>query len=185
MIPRILAFALTACALVVAPLTAAPQKIQVDHAASKVGFVAKATMHSFEGWIETWDLELSVPEGADLPDVVVFKGNGATMTTDHTKRDAEMHHWMEHDKLPDVEFRLTRFSGTATARVAEGDLILHGVTVPISFPITMTREGAKLTVTGDVVVDTAKFGLPQFRKFGMLSVATEVKVSFSVTGKLE
>jgi len=185
MIPRFLTFALAACALVGAPLAAAPQKLQVDHAASKVGFVAKATMHSFEGWIESWDIELSVPEGAELPDVVVFKGNGATMTTDHTKRDAEMHHWMEHDTLPDVEFRLKQFSGTATARVAEGDLVLHGVTTPISFPVTLTRDGAKLTITGDAIVDTAKFGLPQFRKFGMLSVATEVSVSFSVTGKLE
>lgn len=185
MIPRFLATFLAACVVLAAPLTAAPKKLQVDHAASKVGFVAKATMHSFEGWIAKWDLELTLPEGADLPDVVVFKGDGATMTTDHTKRDEEMHHWMEHDKIPAVEFRLTKFSGTPAARIAEGDLLLHGVTVPISFPITLARDGAKLTVTGEAVVDVTKFGLSQFRKFGMLTVATEVKVSLSVTGTLE
>ena len=182
---RLLALLLVAAAVAAAPLSAATQKLKVDHAASKVGFVAKATMHSFEGWIATWDLELSLPEGAELPDVVIFKGDGATMTTDHEKRDAEMHHWMEHESKPAVEFRLTKFSGTPAARVAEGDLVLHGVTVPVSFPVSLKREGAKLTVTGDAVVDVTKFGLAQFRKFGLLTVDTEVKVSFSVTGKLE
>jgi len=185
MIPRFLAFVLAACALIASPLAAAPQKLMVDHAASEVGFVAKATMHSVKGRIESWELELSMPEGAELPDVVVFKGDGATMTTDHKKRDEEMHHWMEHATQPAVEFRLTKFSGTAAARVAEGDLALHGVTVPVSIPVTLRREGEKLTVTGEAVVDVTKFGLPQFRKFGIMSVAPEVKVSFSVTGKLE
>lgn len=174
-----------ASALATAPLAAAPQKLLVDHAASKVAFEARATMHSFDGWIDSWDLDLRMPDGGELPDVVVFKGNGLTMTTDHKKRDEEMHHWMEHDKLPDVEFRVKSFSGTPAARVADGDLTLHGITMPISIPVTLKREGDALTVTGEVVVDTSKFGLPQFRKFGMLSVDTEVRVNFTVTGKLE
>ncbi len=182
---RTLASLAATLTIALAPLAAAPQKLQVDHTASKVEFVAKATMHSFEGWIEKWDLELSMPEGAELPDVVVFKGDGATMTTDHTKRDGEMHHWMEHEKLPAVEFRLKSFSGTSAARMAEGDLVLHGVTVPVSIPVTLKRDGAMLTISGAITVDTTKFGLPQFRKFGMLSVDPEVNVKFSVTGKLE
>jgi polyisoprenoid-binding protein YceI len=185
MIPRFLLTVLAACAFIIAPLHAASQELQVDHAASKVGFVAKATMHSFEGWIEKWDLELTVPEGAELPDVVVFKGDGATMTTDHKKRDEEMHRWMEHETKAPVVFRLTKFSGTPDARIAEGELTLHGTTTPISFPITLRRDGAKLTVTGDAVVDVTNFGLSQFRKFGMLTVDTQVKVSLSVTGTLE
>jgi polyisoprenoid-binding protein YceI len=184
MTARLLASLTAACMLAV-PTFAAPQTLQVDHAASRVGFEARATMHAFQGWIETWDLQLTMPDGAEEPDVVVFKGNGMTMTTDHRKRDVELHHWMEHAAHPDVEFRLKSFSGPPTARIAQGDLMLHGVTQPISVPIVLKRDGTSMTVSGEVTLDTTAFGLPQFRKFGMLTVGTDVKVSFSVVGKLE
>ena len=174
-----------AFAVLAAPLTAAPRKLRVDREASKVQFVAKATMHSVEGWIEDWDLEVTVPEGSALPDVAVFKGNGMSMTTDHKKRDTEMHQWMEHVTLPAVEFRLKQFTGTASGRVAEGDLTLHGVTMPVSVPVTMECDRHALTVAGEVVIDTSKFGLPHFRKFGMLTVDTRVTVRFSVRGTFE
>ena len=176
---------LLAGALAAAPASALAANLEVDHAASTVAFSAKATMHSFDGQIKAWDLELSLPDGAELPDRVVFRGDGLTMTTDHTKRDAEMHHWMEHDAFPAVEFRLTRFSGTPEARIAEGDLALHGVTRPVAIPIRLQREGDKLTVTGEVTVNTAEFGLPQFRKLGMLTVSQDVRVSFTVVGALK
>lgn len=185
MISRLLLVPALAGLLAALPLAAASQKLKVDYAASKVGFVGHATMHSFDGWIDAWELDLTMPEGADLPDVVVFRGNGLRMTTDHKTRDAEMHEWMEHDKLPDIQFRVKSFSGTPQARVADGELTLHGVTMPLSIPITLKHDGATLTVNGETVVDTSKFGLRQFRKMGLLSVDTEVKVTFFVTGKLE
>src|SRR5262245_28608847 len=46
-----------ACVLIAAPCTAATRKLHVDQAASKVGFVGEATMHSFKGWINSWELE--------------------------------------------------------------------------------------------------------------------------------
>lgn len=185
MIPRLIAVLLASSALAVASAHAASHRLKVDHAASKVEFSSRATMHGFTGSIESWELDLRITDGAELPDVVVFTGNGASMTTAHGKRDAEMHHWMEHDKFPDVQFTLLRFSGTPEARVAEGELTLHGVSLSVAIPVTLERHGNSLTVSGGTVLDTTRFGLPQFRKFGVLTVAPEVKVSFHVTGDLE
>lgn len=176
---------LAAWAFAAGPLHAASQRLQVDRTASRVEFAARATMHTVEGRMEAWELDLQVPEGSDLPDVAVFTGNGASMTTVHAKRDAEMHHWMEHERLPEVVFRLTRFTGSPEKRVAEGELTLHGVTLPIAVPVTLKRDGATLSIDGETTLDTTRFGLPQFRKFGMLTVAPEVKVVFHVSGKLE
>jgi len=185
MILRLLTSVIVAGALTSGPLCAAAQKLRVDPAASKVEFVARATMHSVEGRISAWQLELTMPDGAALPDSAVFTGDGLSLTTDHEKRDVEMHHWMEHDRLPTITFRLSGFSGTAPARVAVGTLVIHGVSLPVSFPVTITRDDARLTIAGEAVLDTTKFGLPVFRKFGLLSVDPEVKVKFSVTGTLE
>jgi len=183
--PRNLLAPLLAAACLCAPLAAAPLQLKVDTSASTIHFTADATLHSFEGWMRSWHLALSMPEGAELPDSVVLKGDTRSLTTVHEKRDKEMHHWLEDEKLPDLVFRLSRFSGTPEARVAEGELTLHGSTVPVAFPVQVQRDGSRLTISGQAQLDTRQFGLPQFRKFGLLSVDTEVRIDFKVTGVLE
>jgi polyisoprenoid-binding protein YceI len=167
------------------PIAGASQKLAVDPEASSVTFVGHATGHSFHGSVTHWTLDLTVPDGADIPDKAVFTAKVLDLTTDHKKRDEEMMHWIEPEKADNIMFELTEISATDEGQEAEGKLMLHGIELPITIPIQITRDGNTLTVSGEVVVDHQLWGLPKIRKFGLLTVAPEVDVAFNVSGTLE
>jgi polyisoprenoid-binding protein YceI len=167
------------------PVAAASQKLTVDYAASSVTFATRATGHTVHGILPKWSLDLTVPDGSDVPDMVVFSANVSDMTTDHKKRDAEMMHWIEPDAHPSLKFELTTISKTGDGYEAAGNLSLHGVTLPITMPVQIEREGGQLTVIGEATIDHQLWGLKQIKKFGLLTVAPEVAITFTVSGTLE
>jgi polyisoprenoid-binding protein YceI len=60
---------------------------------------------------------------------------------------------------------------------ATGDLTLHGITRPISFPVTFSNIGSRHTVDGTASIDHREWGLKIIRKFGVLKVDPTVKVT--------
>jgi polyisoprenoid-binding protein YceI len=167
------------------PLSAAPQKLTVDPSASSVTFIGHATGHAVHGSLANWQLDLTIAEDSDIPDMAVFSANVADLTTEHKKRDAEMMHWIEPEKGAEIRFELTEISPAGDGHEAKGKLVLHGITLPIAIPVQINRDGNNLTLTGEVVIDHQLWGLPKIRKFGLLTVAPEVDVAFTVSGTLE
>lgn len=172
--------------LLLAPaVAAAAQKLTVDYAASSVAFAVRSTGHTVHGTLPKWSLDLTVPNDSNIPDTAVFSANVSDMTTDHKKRDSEMMRWIEPDEHPGLKFELTAISETDNGYQAAGNLTLHGVTLPISMPLRITRDGDQFTVNGDATIDHQLWGLEQIRKFGFLTVAPEVTITFTVSGKLK
>lgn len=171
--------------LLALPLTAAPQKMAVDTSASSVTFTASATGHSFHGSLKNWALDLTVPEGTNIPDKAVFIARIVDLTTDHKKRDSEMMDWIEPEAHPDLRFELTEIAATGDGHEAKGTLAFHGASLPITIPVSIERDGQRLTISGGVTIDHRLWGLKKIRKFGLLTVSPEVEVAFTVSGNLE
>lgn len=168
-----------------ATLGAAPRQLVLDPAASQVTFAVHATVDSFVGTVPAFTLDATIPDGAELPDHAVFSTAVTALKTGKDARDREMLRWLESEKFPQLVFTLRALTPDNGNFRADGDLLLHGVTKPISVPVTIERAGDRLTIRGDAVVDHRDFGLKVIRKFAMLTVRPEVKVAFAVTGNLQ
>ncbi len=98
----------------------------------------------------------------------------------------------ESDTYPEARFRIQAFervdgepaSGVpegASSWQAEGDLTLHGVTQPLTVPVTITRRGSQVTAEASWPVSLAAFGM-NAPTFLWLQVQDRVNVSVTLTG---
>jgi polyisoprenoid-binding protein YceI len=80
------------------------------------------------------------------------------------------------EKFPTASFRSTDIAAGegADTYVVKGDLTLHGVTRPISFPATVTIDGDKLSLKSSFEIDRTDFGMDR------LTDMADKKVSLSV-----
>lgn len=165
---------------------AASRRLVVDHAGSTVTFFVRPTVDSFVGTVENWEANVTVPDGTRLPDNAEFSTTLGELKTGKDARDREMLHWLDEASHPHLKYHLTAINQSADGSTeAAGELTFHGVTMPVTIPLTITDEGGTYTVVGEVTIDYQDFGLKIFRKFAILSVRPEVKVSFTVTGTLQ
>ncbi len=56
--------------------------------------------------------------------------------------------------------------------------MLHGIEHAISFPVTLLVAGPVYAIDGEAEIDYRDFGLPQIRKFWVLTVAPRLVVRF-------
>src|SRR5690606_8893879 len=105
------------------------------------------------------------------------------IVTGKAARDKAMHEWQNTESFPDGEFALSSLQPSSGSDfTALGRLTLHGVTRDIHFPVSISRDGALLEITGDATVDTREFGLPVIRMLGILKVNPLVHVRIHLKG---
>ncbi|OHE86481.1 MAG: hypothetical protein A3G75_00145 [Verrucomicrobia bacterium RIFCSPLOWO2_12_FULL_64_8] len=125
---------------------------------------------------------LGAPDTAKITKAV-FRFHCTDLKTGNAKRDKEMLAWLHYEQNPDGAFELTALDLAADGRqMVHGNLTFHGVTKPLSFPVTVLNDKNVYAVDGEAVVDHREFGLPVFRKFGLLKVNPLVKVRFHLQG---
>ncbi|MEP6668407.1 MAG: YceI family protein [Chthoniobacter sp.] len=172
-----------------APLFAASQTLPLDAKGSSLTFVGDATLHSFKGEAKEFTGSATLDTEATPPvQKATLRFKTAALTTFNDKRDKNMRDWLKVEVHPDVTFTLEN------VKLVEGDiqkadlqhpakftvngvLVLNGEKQPFGGPAAGWREKDRLIVTGDAVIDTLKFGLPQIRQ-AVLTVATKVKTSY-------
>ncbi len=166
---------------------AADLPLKVDYTHSKLEAAAKASMHSFTAVVTSYDAQITIDDATHRPTSAKISFDFNAVKTDDTKRDREMLHWLEHDKIPACSFTLSALTPLEANRyTATGKLTLHGQTRDLSFPVSLTHEAATHTysIDGETVLDTRNFALPIIRKFGLLTVKPELTVRFHVQGQL-
>jgi len=162
---------------------AAERSLKVDFARSRIEFDVKATMDSFTGRLDAYAATVVVVPEARKISQAVLRFRCADLKTGKTGRDKEMLSWLNAGQYPDGAFELASLDPTANGQYkARGNLTFHGVTKPLEFPITVSIDQEVYAVEGVAVVDHREFGLPVFRKFGLLRVDPLVKVRFHVQG---
>jgi len=172
-----------------APIFAANQTLPLDSQGSSLTFTGDATLHSFKGEAREFTGHATLDSEATPPvQKATLRFKTAALTTFNDKRDKNMRDWLKVEVHPDVMFTLE------SVKLVEGDIPKADVQHPAKFTVNGTfvlngtkqpfggaalgwREKDRLLVTGDAVIDTLQFGLPQIRQ-AFLTVATKVKTSY-------
>lgn len=173
----------------------AEQVLPLDPADSSFHFTGVSFLHSFHGEAKEISGSANVNPSATPPiQTAKLVFNSAELTTFNPERDEKMKQWMDIGIHPEVDFALekvTPISGDYTKATAlnparfgvTGTLTLNDIKQQISGEALGWREKDRIVVTGDIVVNTLKFGLPQIRMV-VITVAPEVKTSYRFSFKL-
>jgi polyisoprenoid-binding protein YceI len=167
----------------------AAQTIPLDPKASSLTFVGDAFMHSFHGEARDFTGSATLDTSATPPvQKATLHFKTAALTTFHEGRDKKMWEWLKINAHPDATFALESVklvegdvqkadSAHPAKFVVNGALTLNGVKQSISGNALGWRAKDRLIVSGETVVDTLKYGLPQIRE-AFLTVGTNVKTTY-------
>lgn len=177
------------CLLLVAlspvALWAAPRALVLDKGRSEIDIAVKATVDSFTGSLENYDVKLQVDDatGEIMASEVHF--NFFDVKTGKDKRDAKMHEWQDTANHPTGVFVMQRLKTMEDGkRMAIGRLEFHGISREISFPVVVTKDQRLYSIDGEAVIDTRDYDLPIIRMMAFLKVDPQVKVHFHLQAQL-
>lgn len=156
----------TAAKEVVAAPTGA-ERLTVDRAKSKVGFVGAKVTAQHVGVFQEFSGALSLADGKLEGGTVEFEVQTASVVTDGGNPRLEGHlrspDFFEVEKHPTAKFVSTKIEAGSQAEgmthTLTGNLTLRGVTKSVTFP-------AQVTVTGEDVRATTEFGINR-KDFGI------------------
>jgi len=169
--------------------SAATQNLPLDPKSSSLTFIGDAFLHSFHGEARDLSGNALLDQNAATPvQKAVLHFKTASLTTFQDQRDQKMREWLKIDAHPDATFRLESVAlvdgdaqkavvGHPAKFLVRGELSLNGVKQPISGNALGWRDKDRLIVTGETVIDTLKYGLPQIRE-AFMTVGTQVKTSY-------
>lgn len=184
---RLFAFALLgAVAVHGAPApaaTPAETKLKVDRSRSYIDVDVKATLHSFTGRLDRYELTVSVDTAGKIKDALL-KFKFTDLKTGNGERDGAMIVWLgggEPGGVFDLGILALAPDGQGQA---SGKLAFHGETQLVEFPVTVKAQDGVYTVTGKATIDYRHWGLKKFKKFGVTSVDPEVTIRFQIIGAL-
>lgn len=164
---------------------AATQALQIDRTQSQIEVAVKATMDSFIAELEVFEPEIVFDPNTQQFERVEITFAFADLHTGKKDRDRQMNEWQQTPEFPQARFELVRLDPTENGRrLAHGTLHLHGVSLPMTFPVVLRFDGARLSIDGEAPLDTRDLGLPVIRKFKILKVDPHVTVRFHVQGML-
>lgn len=157
--------------------------LKVDPAASEFRVDVKATGHSFELYLNSYQADISFDEGGAV-ERADFSFKCANLKSDNGKRDKKMLGWLEHETYSNISFELKDIVSGADGLEGHGELTMHGVSKPLVVSFTKEESAGKVTLRGSSMVDHREFGLDVITMFFM-KVNPELNISFTLVGTLE
>jgi polyisoprenoid-binding protein YceI len=98
---------------------------------------------------------------------------------------------LEVEKFPTITFTSVsvtdvKSSGDQRTFTLAGDLVLHGVTRRVSFPVQATIGGDRIRATGEAKLKQSDYQMKPFeRGMGFIKIGDETKVSFTVVANAQ
>lgn len=136
--------------------------LSLDPAQSKLGLVAAKVTRSHSGSFQQFRGSLTL--AGDEVQALTFEVDTPSLAMDDDKLAAHVKtkDFLDVEKFPKATFESTsvvpRAAGTATHEIT-GNLTVHGVTQPITFPVAFEVTPSAVTGRGDVRMDRQKFGV--------------------------
>ena len=136
--------------------------LALDPAQSKFDFVASKITKSHNGAFKQFSGAATVV-GDDLHSVVV-EIETASVEADDPKLAGHIKtaDFLDVEKFPKATFRssnITKKALPGATHEVTGELTLHGVTQPITFPVTVNVAPSAVTASGQVTIDRQKFAV--------------------------
>lgn len=164
--------------------TAAATTLEVDPAASTIGWTAKKFGGQHNGTVKLSKGNLQVNgkklvggsfvmDMTSITDVDITNPEFNQKLTGHLKSDD----FFSVEKNPNSTFKITKAAPIASAKAGEpnytvtGDLTIKGITNPVTFPATVKVDGANAEATAKVEIDRIKYDI-KFRS-GLLGTAAD------------
>jgi polyisoprenoid-binding protein YceI len=177
--------ALAASLNVFAADAAAPAEraLKLDRSKSYVDVDVKATVDSFTGHLDRYEISVPLDGAAKIKDAVLnFKF--ADLKTGKADRDKAMLEWLgSADAAGSFDLGLLALAPDGQGQ-ASGKLTMHGQSQLVEFPVHVTVKDGVYTVSGKATIDYRNWGLKKIRKMGLLTVDPEVTVRFQFVGSL-
>ncbi len=151
-----------------------------------LSFDAKATAGDFSGSTSTVSGSLTAaPALANVTGMV--EAPVKTLVTGNGRRDRDLNKSMESDSFPAIRFQLDgvdsiQAGSDSTLAHLRGQLIIHGITRPVSLPAVLhfTTDGVKVRTTFPLNLKDYKIG-GLSKMLGMLKMHPDIVVHVDVT----
>lgn len=161
------------------------QRLALDTDRSTIEVLVQATFGSFTGKLPRYDADIRVDRARLAIGRAVVNFAFADLKTGIALRDRHMQEWEDEVRYPNVSFHLDSIESSPDHRsIAHGGLVLHGIEHAVSFPVSLLVAGQVYSIDGEVEIDYRDFGLPQIRRFLILTVAPRLVVRFHLQGRL-
>ena len=166
--------------VVLQPNTAAAQQPNVDFSVSGTSTV--------RSWTCNVKGVLKVTPGTNAPPLPGLAGGAQTATltvpvkTFKCPNDEMTQHLMDAmkpEQYAEITFRLERYVVTGGRAEATGSVTIHGVTAPLTLPLTFEASAGGLQVAGNTRLDMTKFGVdPPVVMMGLMKVGPQIRIEF-------
>lgn len=173
---------LTIPALAATPAPSAPAWT-VDQAASSVGFEGVADGSAFAGKVGTWQAQINFdPTKLDASAASVTIDMASVKTGDSSRDDPMGESaWLSPAAFPQATFTTTAISSTGpNAYVADGNLTIRGVSVPVKLPFTLSITGDRAEMAGSLTLDRTLWNIGK-GSWQDKSVDPAVKVNVTIS----
>ena len=86
---------------------------------------------------------------------------------------------MQPAEFGEITFRLDSYEPSGGGAQASGDLTIQAVTMPVSFPISLTPTGSGVAIAGELRLDMTDYGVePPVVLLGLLRVRPDIRIEF-------
>jgi polyisoprenoid-binding protein YceI len=184
-----LLLAVSVLALLIDPAAGLAQsapKWIVDPTGSELGFESSAEGSAFDAHFQTWDADIRFDPNQLAQSKVVVTVDTASALTGDSSRDqtARGEDWFSSMMFPKATFTSTSFKDLGAGKYeADGDLVIRGVSQPVSLPFTLSISGDQATMTGETDINRSLFGVGQGEYGSADVVPLSVKVKVSIKAR--
>ena len=86
---------------------------------------------------------------------------------------------MKPAEFAEITFRLASYEPSGGGAQASGDLTIQAVTMPVSFPISLSPSAAGVAIAGELRLDMTEYGVePPVVLLGLLRVRPDIRIEF-------
>lgn len=159
----------------------------IDFSKSEIGTEVHASPpHNFTCKTQSFDCDIELdPNTLDvLRADCDFKFSA--LDSGNNKRDKKMRNWMEIEKFPAGHFTMQQVTAADEAGhyIATGLFRMHGKSLPLQIPFTITREGEKIILEGHTELNDMNWGLDKIRIL-FFSVDPMIRPYFRLEGSIQ
>jgi len=185
---RVFGFLCFVTVLTASPALAEPPVWAVDHAESRLGFLADQDGSEVEGWFESWTAEIRFdPEdlAASSIKVVIEMASVETGSSDQ-EFELRSEGLFAVEAYPTGRFETLEIVSTGdNAYEARGELTLRETTRAVTLPFTLVIDGDRAEAEGGLTIQRLDYGVGQGDWEDPSLVADPVEIFFEIDAVLD